>query len=682
MSDEEAPLLNEPDAQENPSPVDSAKGDSSSWVKTVKHMRQLFPYLMPRSLYLKSMVACCMFLLLCGRIINVIVPLQYKYLVDTLTYLPPDQDRTQYYAWGAVLTYCSLRYLQSGGGIISSLQSLAWIPVSQFNSREISVQMLKHLHSLSLQFHINRKTGEVLRVMDRGTSSIGSILSAFLFNLIPTFVDIFIAVFWFMNFFDYLTGFVVLTTMLVYIVITIYVTEWRTRYRREMNQLDQLSRARAVDSLLNFETVKYYNNESFEVSRFQKSVLEYQAVGWKSQASYMLVNLAQNTVITTGLAVGCLLCAGRVVRGELTVGDFIMFISYLVQLYGPLNSFGGYYRMLQQNFVDMESMLDLLNENASIADAPDAGELKVAEGEIRFENVSFAYDSRQQAIENVTFSVPAKTTTALVGQSGSGKSTLFRLLFRFYDPQSGRILIDGQDVRNVTQSSLRQIIGVVPQDTVCFNDTIGYNIGYGNVLADTAAIHNAAQRAQIHERILSFPDGYDTKVGERGLRLSGGEKQRVAIARTLLKDPKIILLDEATSALDNTTEALIQRSLMELTSRRTTLVIAHRLSTIVDADCILVMKEGKIVERGTHTDLLAAGERRASLSGPDGKFKVGDGEDLGWMGTYYHMWMRQLEDPLADVDDLKLNETGDGEAPKQVVEVKRVKGGGKSDRRR
>ncbi|KAJ3405361.1 Homocysteine S-methyltransferase 1 [Chytriomyces hyalinus] len=631
-ADEESALLEE----DRPVSTES----TSSWAKTFKHMRQLFPFLMPRGLYLRSMVGLCMGLLVCGRIVNVIVPLQYKMLVDTLTYLPPEESRSPYYAWGAVLAFCSLRYLQSSVGVISSLQSLCWIPVGQFNTREISVQMLRHLHSLSLQFHINRKTGEVLRVMDRGTSSVGSLLNAIVFNIIPIFVDIFIAVFWFIYMFDYLTGLIVLSTMVLYVTMT----------------LDSSSRARAVDSLLNFETVKYYNNENYEVNRFEKSILEYQNADWKSSASLTLLNMAQNTVITVGLACGSLLCAGRVVRGELTVGDFIMFITYIVQLYQPLNFFGTYYRVIQQNFIDMESMFDLLNENAAVKDEEFARDMTCSDGEIKFENVSFAYDARQPALENISFTVPAKTTTALVGQSGSGKSTVFRLLFRFYDPQSGRILIDGQDISKMTQSSLRRAIGVVPQDTVCFNDTIGYNIGYGDTNASTAAIEQAAQKAQIHDKILAFPDGYETKVGERGLRLSGGEKQRVAIARTLLKDPKIILLDEATSALDNTTEALIQRSLTELTSRRTTLVIAHRLSTIVDADCILVMKDGKIVEKGTHVDLLAAGEKRASLSGSDGKFKVGETEEMGWIGTYYQMWMRQLEDPSSGIDVLDGND--------------------------
>ncbi|KAJ3385656.1 Homocysteine S-methyltransferase 1 [Entophlyctis sp. JEL0112] len=630
---------------------------ASSWRATWNNLRRLFPFLLPRDVWLRSCVAVCGLLLVCGRVVNVVVPLQYKHLVDQLSVVDIDK-RGPYYAWGAVLTFCFLRYLQSGVGVISSLQNLAWIPISQFNTREINVQMLRHLHSLSLQFHINRKTGEVLRVMDRGNSSIASLLSSILFNILPVFVDIFIAVIWFVFQFDKLTGGIVFATMVLYIALTVVITEWRTKFRREMNQLDSASRARAVDSLLNFETVKYYNNEGYEVARFEKSILDYQLADWKSNASLIVLNTAQNTVITTGLAAGCLVCVHGVVVGRLTVGDFIMFVTYILQLYQPLNFFGTYYRVIQQNFIDMESMFDLLNENSALVDVPDAIEMTCEDGEIVFENVSFRYDSRQAAVSDISFRVPPKKTTALVGQSGSGKSTLFRLLFRFYDPQSGRILIDGQDISKVTQTSLRRAIGVVPQDTVCFNDTIAYNIGYGDVTKSLDDIKLAAQRAQIHDRIENgFPDGYETRVGERGLRLSGGEKQRVAIARTLLKDPKMfvftlvedfpddgmnrILLDEATSALDNTTEVLIQRSLTELTTRRTTLVIAHRLSTIVDADNIIVMRDGRIVESGTHAELIAAGEARVQAAGGM-NYKTDDNE--GWAGSYYHMWMRQLEE--------------------------------------
>ncbi|KAJ3332124.1 Homocysteine S-methyltransferase 1 [Blyttiomyces sp. JEL0837] len=630
----------------------------STWTKASKNLRNLLPFLWPHEIRLQFLVILSFTVLMFGRVVNVLVPLQYKMLIDTLTSIPAHP--AVYYAWGAVLTFCFLRYLQGGVGVISSIQSMLWIPVSQYNTREVSVKMLGHLHSLSLQFHINRKTGEVLRVMDRGTSSISSLISALLFNIVPVFIDIGVAVIWFIYQFDVATGVIVLITMVLYILFTVLITEWRTKFRREMNDLDSASRAHAVDSLLNFETVKYYNNEAYEVARFDKSIRAYQQADWISQASLVLLNTAQNTVITLGLVAGSLLCATRVVRGENTIGDFILFITYIVQLYQPLNFFGTYYRVIQQNFVDLESMFDLLEENAAVKDSPGAKELIIKDGGVVFDNVSFGYDPRTVAIHNLSFTVPPKTTTALVGSSGSGKSTIFRLLFRFYDPQSGRILIDGQDISTVTQVSLRRAIGVVPQDTVLFNNTIGYNIGYGDVTKSFEEVVEAAQRAQIHDRVMTFSDQYDTKVGERGLRLSGGEKQRVAIARTLLKDPKIILLDEATSALDNQTEALIQRSLKELTSRRTTLVIAHRLSTIVDADCIIVMKDGRIVEKGTHADLLARGEALAKVKQANQSHAivenvvqalVGSAETSGvksleadGVGTYYAMWMRQLED--------------------------------------
>ncbi|KAI9325906.1 P-loop containing nucleoside triphosphate hydrolase protein [Zopfochytrium polystomum] len=623
-------------------------------------MRRLVPFLQPKGFRLKLFLVGCFATLAVGRVVNVIVPMQYKMLVDALSTVPPG-ERDRYYAWGAVLTFCFLRYLQGGAGILGTLQNLLWTPVWMANTRRVSVEMLQHLHSLSLQFHINRKTGEVLRVMDRGTSSIGSLLSAILFNIGPVFLDIGLAAGWFIYLFDIATGVIVLVTMGLYILLTIVITEWRTKFRREMNQLDSASRARAVDSLLNFETVKYYNNEAYEVDRFEKSFIEYQEADWKSTTSLSFLNTAQNTVITLGLTAGCLLCASRVVAGELTIGDFIMFITYILQLYQPLNFLGTYYRMIQQNFIDMESMFELLEENATVKDLPGAPNLSVKDGSVEFgkcllKNVTFGYDERVTALRNVSFSVPAKTTTALVGPSGSGKSTIFRLIFRFYEPTSGRILVDGQDISRVTQASLRRAIGVVPQDTVLFNNGIGYNIGYGDVTKSFDEVVEAAKRAQIHDRILTFPDQYETKVGERGLRLSGGEKQRVAIARTLLKDPKIILLDEATSALDNTTEVLIQRSLQELTSRRTTLIIAHRLSTIIHADCILVLKEGKI--RGKRLADLKRHKKEGLLGGVvEGLRGLVVGlEDGGVVdesvakletegaGTYYHMWMREVEE--------------------------------------
>ncbi|KAJ3414784.1 Homocysteine S-methyltransferase 1 [Chytridiales sp. JEL 0842] len=616
---------------------------ASSWALAVKNFSKVVPYLWPEGFHLQLTILACFGLLVLGRVVNVMVPLQYKIVIDKLTDSTAKRDnpnqgtvskwfdeneKNLYAIWTAILTYCFLRYLQGGVGVISTLQGLLWIPIKQYNDLHISVKLLSHLHSLSLQFHVNRKTGEVLRTMDRGTNSIGSLLNTMLFNIVPVFVDIGVAVVWFVVLFDAATGAIVLATMILYIVMTIWITEWRTSFRRDMNTLDSTARARAVDSLLNFETVKYFSAEAYEVSRFKDSIVEFQTTGWKSSASLYMLNVSQNTIITVGLAAGSMLCARRVLEGALSVGDFVMFLAYIVQLYAPLNFFGTYYRMLQQNFVDMEAMFDLLDQNPGVKDVPGAKDI-VMYGDgatISFDNVVFGYDSRQMALKGVSFTVPANKTVALVGPSGSGKSTIFRLLFRFYDPTSGRILINNQDISLVTQTSLRKNIGVVPQDTVLFNDTISYNIGYGDLEKSEEERIDAAKRAQIHERILSFPDGYNTQVGERGLRLSGGEKQRVAIARTLLKNPPIILLDEATSALDSTTESLIQRSLTTLTTHRTTLIIAHRLSTVVGADCILVLKDGEIVERGTHDELLQLGEKK--------------GEE----GVYYRMWMKQLED--------------------------------------
>ncbi|CAG8739888.1 20583_t:CDS:10, partial [Gigaspora rosea] len=474
---------------------------------------------------------------------------------------------------------------------------------------------------LSLSYHINRKTGEVLRVMDRGTSSIISLLNQILFQIFPVIVDIVVAVAFFVIEFGWVFGLIVFITMFLYILATICITEWRTKFRREMIELDNDSRAKAVDSLLNFETVKYYNAERFEVQRYDDAIKKYQIADYKVSSSLNLLNLSQNLVITVGMLTGCLLCAYKVTEHIFTVGDFILFVTYISQLYSPLNFFGTYYRMIQQNFVDMEKMLDLFKEQQSVQDVPGAPDLKVTEGAVVFENVGFAYDPRNPALKNISFSIPKGKTVALVGPSGGGKSTILRLLFRFYDVGSGRILIDGQDIRLVKQESLRRNIGVVPQDTVLFNDTIFYNIHYGNIKASEDDVYKAAKAAQIHDRIKTFPDDYQTRVGERGLRLSGGEKQRVAIARTILKDPAIILLDEATSALDTTTERQIQHALANITKDRTTLVIAHRLSTIINADLILCIKDGQVAEQGTHDELIQNTE-----------------------GVYYEMWQKQLRD--------------------------------------
>lgn len=491
-------------------------------------------------------------------------------------------------------------------GLLNNLRSFLWIRIQQYTTREIEVELFRHLHSLSLRWHLNRKTGEVLRVMDRGTDSINNLLNYILFSIAPTIVDILVAVVFFITAFNWWFGLIVFITMSLYIAATIMVTEWRTKFQRRMNLADNAQKARSVDSLLNFETVKYYGAEQYEVDCYREAILKYQEEEWRSSITLNILNTMQNIIVCGGLLAGSLLCAYLVVYEQgLTVGDYVLFASYIIQLYVPLNWFGTFYRAIQKNFVDMENMFDLMKEEQEVIDAPGAGELAVIRGgSIDFSDVTFGYTPERFVLRNVSFSVPAGKTVAIVGPSGAGKSTIMRLLFRFYDVESGSISIDGQNIKTVRQSSLRKAIGVVPQDTVLFNNTIKYNIQYGRVDAPDVDVIVAAKTADIHEKILTFPEKYETQVGERGLRLSGGEKQRVAIARTILKSPFIVLLDEATSALDTQTERNIQAALSRVCANRTTLIIAHRLSTIIHSDEILVLKDGQVVERGRHESLL------------------------------------------------------------------------------
>ncbi|XP_038599195.1 ATP-binding cassette sub-family B member 6, mitochondrial [Tachyglossus aculeatus] len=583
------------------------RGPRSTWRDLGRKLRLLSGYLWPRgSPGLQLVVLLCLTLMGLERGLNVLVPLCYRDIVNDLTAGTAWPSLAQ-----TVGIYVLLKFLQGGGtgstGFVSNLRTFLWIRVQQWTSRRVEVQLFSHLHSLALRWHLGRRTGEVLRSVDRGTASINGLLSYLVFNIVPTLADIVIGIVYFSMFFNAWFGLIVFLCMTLYLTLTIVVTEWRTQFRRAMNTQENATRARAVDSLLNFETVKYYNAESYEVERYREAVLKYQGLEWKSSASLVLLNQTQNLVIGLGLLAGSLLCAYFVSDKQLQVGDFVLFGTYIIQLYAPLNWFGTYYRMIQTNFIDMENMFDLLKEQPEVQDAPGAGPLLFKRGLIEFQNVHFGYTEGRETLQDISFSVMPGQTLALVGPSGAGKSSVLRLLFRFYDVGSGCIRVDGQDIAQVTQASLRSHIGVVPQDTVLFNDTIANNIRYGRTAAPDGEVQAAARAAGIHDAILAFPDGYETQVGERGLKLSGGEKQRVAIARTILKAPDIILLDEATSALDTSTERAIQASLAAVCAQRTTIVVAHRLSTVVHADQILVLDEGRIVERGRHQALLARG---------------------------------------------------------------------------
>ncbi|XP_041806921.1 ATP-binding cassette sub-family B member 6, mitochondrial [Chelmon rostratus] len=606
--------------QHSPSPSPSSL--PSVWQGFGRKVRLLLPYIWPKgTTALQGLVLLCVGLLAAERLVNVLVPVYSKNIVNELS---AGGDWTSLIA--TVCIYTLLKFLQGGGagtsGFISNLRQFLWIKVQQFTSRGVQVCLFSHLHGLSLRWHLDRRTGDVLRSIDRGTSSINNLLSYILFSILPTICDIIIAIIYFVSYFNVWFGLIVFTCMVLYLTCTILITEWRTKYRREMNNQDNKAKSRAVDSLLNFETVKYYNAEEYEVRCFEEAILKYQHCEWKSSASLALLNQTQNIIIGSGLLAGSLLCAYLVSEGQFQVGDYVLFGTYIIQLYTPLNWFGTYYRLIQSAFVDMENMLALLIEQKEVQDAEDAQDLQLTAGQVEFDRVCFSYIPGAEVLRDVTFTVEAGQTVALVGPSGSGKSSILRLLFRFYDPQRGSIRIDGQDISKVRQSSLRSYIGVVPQDTVLFNDTVGNNIRYSRVTASDQEVERAAVAADIHTRILELPQGYDTEVGERGLKLSGGEKQRVAIARTILKEPQIILLDEATSSLDTQTERNIQASLAEVCTNRTTIVVAHRLSTIVGADQILVVHNGQIAERGRHEELLVQG------------------------GLYAAMWMKQQKNML------------------------------------
>ncbi|MDT8333467.1 ABC transporter ATP-binding protein/permease [Roseomonas gilardii] len=583
-------------------------------------LRNLAPYLWPRNeTGLRVRVVLALVFLVCAKVANVYVPMAYARAVDALT--PHATAAGGMAAIAAVPVALVFGYglLRVASSLFAELRDAIFVKVQARAARRIALQVFQHLHALSLRFHLDRQTGGLSRVIERGTRGINFVLDFMLFNIIPTIFEILLvaAILWKM--FSFAFAAVTLGTIGIYIAFTLAFTNWRLRFRRAMNEMDQDANTKAVDSLLNYETVKYFGNERHEERRYDASLARYEGAYTRSETTLNMLNAGQAAIIAVGLTTVMLMAASRVAAGTMTVGDFVLVNTYLIQLYLPLNMLGFVYREVKQGLVDMDAMFTLMREEREVADRPGAPALAAGPGEVRFEGVHFGYRPDREILKGVSFTVPPGRTLAIVGPTGAGKSTISRLLFRFYDASSGRVLLDGQDIRDVTQESLRAAIGVVPQDTVLFNDTIRYNIAYGRPGATQEEVEHAARLAQVHDFVLRLPDGYDTRVGERGLKLSGGEKQRVAIARTILKDPRVLILDEATSALDTRTESEIQSALRGVAQGRTTLVIAHRLSTVVDADEIIVLQEGRVAERGSHARLLA--------------------ED----GLYAAMWRRQSE---------------------------------------
>jgi ATP-binding cassette subfamily B protein len=592
---------------------------------TFQTTRSLLPYLWPKDdTSARVRVVLAFGFLVLAKVATVYVPLVYSRAVDALAPKSGTPASMLTIPVGLIIAYGLLRVASSGFG---ELRDAVFAAVQQRTVRRVGLQTFEHVHRLSLRFHLDRQTGGLSRAIERGTTGVESVLRLAVFNILPTILELLMVtgILWAM--FDWRFALVTFSAVGAYMAFTLGFTNWRVRFRRAMNETDSEAQGRAVDSLLNYETVKYFGNEAHEARRFDEALARYERAAVKSQVTLNMLNLGQAAIIALGLAMVMLLAAEGVRDGSMTVGKFVLVNTYLMQLYQPLNFLGFVYREIKQGLVDMEQMFRLLRTEQEIADRPGARALTAHLNEggassITFEGVRFGYRPDREVLRGLDFHVQAGRKLAIVGPTGAGKSTISRLLFRFYDVTAGRVLIDGIDIRDLTQDSLRAAIGVVPQDTVLFNDTIRYNIAYGKPGATQEEIERAARAASVHEFVLRLPDGYDTRVGERGLKLSGGEKQRVAIARTILKDPRILILDEATSALDTRTEQDIQSALRAVARDRTTLVIAHRLSTVVDADEIIVLQDGQVAERGDHAGLLARG------------------------GVYARMWSLQAEQTL------------------------------------
>ncbi len=597
-----------------PAPAGTARSDLGI-------LKRLWPYLWR---YRWRVGAALGFLLL-AKMANVGVPVLLKHLVDALDLKAGDPRAVLVVPVGLLLAYAGLRLSTS---LFTELRELVFAKASFGASKQIALEVFGHLHALSLRFHLERQTGGLSRDIERGTRALQSLVQYSLYTIVPTLVEVGLVLGFLGWRFDLGYVWITLAALALYIVFTVTVTEWRTQFRRTMNELDSKAHSRAIDALLNYETVKYFNNEAFETRRYDEGLESYRKAQVKSQATLSLLNTGQQLIIALSLVAMLWRATQGVVDGRLTLGDLVMINAFLIQLYIPLNFLGVLYREVKQSLTDLDRMFALLEREREVADAPGAAALQVRQGIVRFEGVSFSYDPSRPILHDVSFEIPPGKTVAVVGPSGAGKSTLARLLYRFYDVSGGRITIDGQDIRAVTQDSLRRAIGIVPQDTVLFNDTVGYNIAYGRTGATHDEVVAAAQAAHIHGFISATPKGYDTMVGERGLKLSGGEKQRVAIARTLLKDPPILIFDEATSALDSANERAIQAELKSAAQGKTALVIAHRLSTVADAHLIVVLEQGRVAEVGNHADLLARD------------------------GRYAQMWrLQQAEEPVVEVDE-------------------------------